>query len=368
ACYSEDTQTLTENGWKYYWEIKDEKVATFNPETGKIEYHNPIKKLVYEHDGKMYHYFTPKGVDLLVTPEHRIWYKKTFEEKWNLEPAKDIKFSRVDFLAVAGWDGEEKEEITINENIKFKMDDWLEFLGYFVSEGYVAIPENTNKGFRIQITQKDKKKVNKIQKCLQNLGLSFKSYFSKNDECTIFLIHNKELWSWLRENIGTHSFNKKMPDFLKMLSYRQLEIFFNAYMLGDGYYGKRETDHNATATTISKELADDLQEIGLKLGYKTKLKSILSDNPKRADKYRLDFVINDQAKKDWATPRIDLKKNLKIEQYKGFVYCFEVPNHLFITRRNGVVAIQGNTPEIQQGIVSKRARTLGELELVSAKV
>src|SRR3972149_10099094 len=57
ACYSEDTQTLTENGWKYYWEYKEgEKIATLNPKTDKIEYHLPKKMFVYEHDGEMYHY------------------------------------------------------------------------------------------------------------------------------------------------------------------------------------------------------------------------------------------------------------------------------------------------------------------------
>jgi len=29
--------------------------------------------------------------------------------------------------------------------------------------------------------------------------------------------------------------------------------------------------------------------------------------------------------------------------YKGKVYCFEVPNHLFVTRRHGKIGIHGNT-------------------------
>ena len=35
----------------------------------------------------------------------------------------------------------------------------------------------------------------------------------------------------------------------------------------------------------------------------------------------------------------------KVKYVGEKVYCFEVPNHLFITRRNGKIAIQGNTAE-----------------------
>src|ERR1035437_1738958 len=31
------------------------------------------------------------------------------------------------------------------------------------------------------------------------------------------------------------------------------------------------------------------------------------------------------------------------EHYEGDIYCYNVPNHLFVTRRNGKVTIQGNT-------------------------
>lgn len=40
ACYSDDTEVLTEDGWKQFTELNGrEKVATLNTETNEIEYH-----------------------------------------------------------------------------------------------------------------------------------------------------------------------------------------------------------------------------------------------------------------------------------------------------------------------------------------
>jgi len=383
ACYSEDTQTLTENGWKYYWEIDKEKIATYNPQTKKIEYHKPLKKLVYKYEGEMYHYYRAKGVDLMVTPEHRIWHRTDSGNgvvgNWSLIPANKIKSQRIEFAVTADWDGVEREYMEIKEipyqnqtqynsgDYKFKLDDWVEFLGYIVSEGYIGALEKNRGGYFIQVTQKRKEKIDKIRQCLVRLDIKFKEYFSKSDCCIKFYIFNKTLWYWLKKNIGDFSYNKRVPSEIKILSTRQLKIFFDAYMCGDGNFGKREGEHNGTATTVSSVLADDLQEISLKLGYKTKLTYRESQDPSHLPTYRLDFVFNDR-KKDWVTPRIDIKDNLKFEKYNGMVYCFQVPNHLFVTRRNGLISIQGNTPEIQQGVMSEEQRTLGELNLVAARV
>ena len=385
ACYSEDTQTLTEDGWKYYWEVEDgKKIATFNPDTENVEYHLPTKKLIYDYKGKMYYYHTSKGVDLMVTPDHKIWHRADSGNgkhgDWKLSPANKIEQKRIEFMITAGWDGEEEEFIEIDEvsykrqtqyngkEYKFKLDDWLEFVGYIVSEGYMGELGNNKGGYRVQLTQKEGEDADKIRSCLKRLGVSFKEYMSKGDGCKVFLVYNKTLWCWLRKHVGDYSYNKRFPVMFRNLSQRQLRIFFDAYMLGDGHFPKREGDeNNATATTTSSDLADDLQEIGLKLGYKTKV-SYKEAKGNNLPKWRLHFVFMENREKDWATPRLDLETALTLEDYDGVVYCFQVPNHLFITRRNGLVSIQGNTPELQQGIISKEARTLGELNLVAQKV
>lgn len=73
ACYSEDTEVLTDTGWKSYWEVDTtERIATLNPDTHEVEYHIPSRLFVYDYEGEMIH-FRSRHVDALVTPDHKMW-------------------------------------------------------------------------------------------------------------------------------------------------------------------------------------------------------------------------------------------------------------------------------------------------------
>jgi len=76
ACYSEDTEILTENGWKLFGKLeKDEKVATYNMDNKNLEYQLPTGYHEYDYDSTMFspmYHFKNKYVDVLVTPNHRM--------------------------------------------------------------------------------------------------------------------------------------------------------------------------------------------------------------------------------------------------------------------------------------------------------
>ena len=89
-CYSEDTQVLTENGWKYFYEVKPgEKVFTLNPETNEIELQEPYRFYEYDFDGELYH-FKGDEVDLLVTPGHRMLVKERGENSFKFVSAQNF--------------------------------------------------------------------------------------------------------------------------------------------------------------------------------------------------------------------------------------------------------------------------------------
>ncbi|MEK6861296.1 MAG: LamG-like jellyroll fold domain-containing protein, partial [Nanoarchaeota archaeon] len=78
-CYDNETEILTENGWKLFRELGDEKVATLNQSTHELEWQNPIDKQVFEHNGEMYRIetidrFNNVG-ELAVSPKHKIYGK-----------------------------------------------------------------------------------------------------------------------------------------------------------------------------------------------------------------------------------------------------------------------------------------------------
>ncbi len=79
-CYDNETEILTENGWKYFNELENEKVATLNNITGNLEWQKPTAKQSYGHNGEMYNIVLEDGGGLLVSPEHKVYSaSKNFE-------------------------------------------------------------------------------------------------------------------------------------------------------------------------------------------------------------------------------------------------------------------------------------------------
>jgi hypothetical protein len=349
ACYSEDTQTLTDSGFKYYWEITSEdKIATFNPETGEIEFHLPDGNiLLYKHEGKMIN-FVNRNVNVLVTPDHDMWVgQPTFSNglKWEKIHAEDIDQFQFKFrTGNLGWTGIDPEDFLLpyvpykcysevpnpGPFSRINIHDWLEFLGYYVSEGCLA----KSKG-RWAVTVSQNERVNpikteRIRQCLNRLPFKYNEYLDPKDQTVRFWINCKSLYLYLQENCGDYSYLKHLPS--EVLEYKQnyLDTLFDALMLGDGTIDKREGRTSRTYYSNSELLLDQVQEIVLKLGYRAHIlpgsrcgRICISEN--EVSNITKDFV-----------SEID---------YSGMVYCFNVPNHLFITRRNGRIGIHGNTAD-----------------------
>ena len=72
-CYDEQTEILTENGWKFFRSLsKNEKVMTLNQETYALEWKLPYRYINEEYNGLMFSLNSGK-LDLLVTPNHRFF-------------------------------------------------------------------------------------------------------------------------------------------------------------------------------------------------------------------------------------------------------------------------------------------------------
>jgi hypothetical protein len=69
-CYSDDTQILTEDGWKLFKDLRKglDRVATRNPKTHAFEWADPtLYNDVEVESGMELIHFSARGVDLLVT-------------------------------------------------------------------------------------------------------------------------------------------------------------------------------------------------------------------------------------------------------------------------------------------------------------
>ena len=345
-CYSPDTEILTENGWILLKDLVEQrikiKVATLNPETNKLEYHYPTdyQKLYFK--GKLFHQ-KGRSVDLLVTPEHRMWIRKEWDRrkkrKFEIVRAKDLP-RHYQLQVSADWDGKEEKKWFILPAVeringwrgkeflpakRILMDDWLKFFGFWLAEGSVF--ENRH-AHTITLIQKDGKYLKEFQELLKKYGL--KADILRNNLRVIDI----QLYSYLSQ-FG-HAENKFIPKDIKNLSNRQLEILFEWIVKGDGHKRGR----NIIYFTISRQLADDVSEIALKLGYGCSFKirkwgTLAFDKYKRKEGYVLSLTkrevikVNSADKREWT-------------DYEGFVYDITVPNHIIYVRRNGKSVWSGN--------------------------
>ena len=273
--------------------------------------------------------------------------RKTLKSQWNynLIPAEDL-FEKTyvlkrDFI----WNGEEQTEFHLpNSDIVFPMDLWLEFLGYYISEGSAFTTCGRN---RVSMPQK-KQGNNFYNVCKKIAEICGNKIQMLEDRC---IIQNKDLMEYLKQ-FG-HSYNKYISSEYKNLSSRQLMILLKALIEGDGRILKNLKSEAYSYYTVSKKLADDIQEIAMKCGF---VANITSREPK-THKYGerdingttelYEVIITSKTKRpEVSSNRNKLRGHTIPEQYElydGVVYCCEVPSHILMVRRNGKTCWCGNS-------------------------
>jgi len=343
-CYDEKTEILTKEGWKLFKYLEgNEEVATLNPKNNELEYQKITKKTEYECKDKMV-YFKNKRIDLMVTTNHKVWAKRIknhsrghhLKQKFRFETAINlIGKENFQIKAIDKWKGKEKKYFILPKIKKSKydnrpqiskitMDLWLEFLGYYLSEGSFTYH---NGHYGIYISQyKKSKSYKRIEKCLNKMGFCKWGYTAKS-----FRTYDKQLYRYL-EQFGKAK-DKFIPRGLLHLSERQLKILFDALMRGDGTYRPKQYKY----TTISKKLADNIQELGIKLGYSVTTSKEKVRDQSRQDKYYV--RLNKGSKISFVR-----KNQSKLVSYKGKVYCVTVPKyHILCVKRGEKIVFSGNS-------------------------
>lgn len=363
-CFSEDTEILTNKGWKF---IKDivvgDTVATMDASTREIQYQDPTDFIVNDYSGKMIELTNPKkSIECLVTPNHLVLRTDRYKKKIFKEKADSL--TDKGFIPRTGiWKGSEEKYFTLpeyhkewtwtktdqkcfNRNTKeiftsdrepydictkvkhekaekIKIGDWAEFLGWYLSEG------STSSKYVTQITQF--KFPEKVKKVLDKLP------FKYNYDGKAFRISSVQLTTYLKD-FGLC--NKKfIPDYIKNSNPKTIRKFLDAFNWGDGSRHKG----NKVYFTTSKTLSDDLQELLFKVGSVANIvfKKTKGTIAKIAGK---DYIRNHNSytlyehtsfKDYWFETKQRKDRYIKEVDYSGKVYCVTVPNGTVYVRRNG---------------------------------
>lgn len=349
-CFDKKTEILTEDGWKYFHELtRKEKVASLD-DNFNIVFLNPTKYQSYHYRGQMISVSQRNGVDFCVTPEHRLLVQKLNSSgkkyKWSdyfVEKAFGLK-GTVRIRRAFGVIDSKIKKITFPEvknghkNIsECDINYFSKFLGWYISEGCLSKSK-----YDIFIDQKTN--FNLLKTDIDNCKFKYSLFLAdKKMGLYRFAIHSKELHSWLMPRCGGTSFYKRIPRECFSWPIKALENLLEGLLAGDGSFDKRNGRRNSCYySTTSKGLADDVQELCLRLN---KRATISVGKPEKrllrgvlySCKKKYTVSIGNRNHSDFRA------KDIKKVYYSGEVFCVTVdPYQKIIVRRNGRAMISMN--------------------------
>lgn len=361
GCHDEDTRILTRSGFKYFRDLtQGEEVAQWDPDTRAMTFTKPKALTVRDWDQPLQHYTTKGGMDLMVTHTHRMRVGNQVGDAWVTETAAQtaLRGGNVRFVGHIDWQGEERATFTLpglpvspgyggSSPVTYRMDDWLELLGYLISEGGLCF--DGDRPSCLKMSQRETvnyAKYQKMQDCLTRMAIPHTPFPNPKTGDVNWTIYGKQFWSWYAENIGTHGDQKRIPREFLELSQRQLRILNQALLDGDGHVDLRENTNSGAYYSTSKLLCEDFQELSIRLGLRCIVSLHKPAEGNRKTRWRA----------LWSTGRDyqfnTVSTHVKSVPYKGKVYCCAVPTGYIVTERNGKISYQGNTGENSYTVIT----------------
>jgi len=289
-----------------------------------------------------------RGINMEFTDDHRLPLYNTNRSSFELREFKDLPGQAVIKRCADGWSGVNDYSFKVpqvetrirklNQPKEVSINDYAEFMGWFLSEGFTLARDKM-----VGISQTKPENRVLIADLLTRMGFNFKSTFQN------FTFYCPDWFAYL-EQFGKCR-DKFIPKRLKQATTETLEILLSSLMKGDG--------SNTTYYSLSKQLSDDVAEIGIKLGYRvytTSRTNGVCGKPGIAKRGLKDevcyevYLSNASALKlktgnsvyDTYINKEDV--NITKSDFKGMVYCLTVPEtETFFIRQKGTVWLSGNS-------------------------
>lgn len=346
ACYDSETEILTEHrGFQYFKDLNEnDKVATL--ESGKLVFVKPNRYYEYEYDGELIGY-KGKSLNLLVTPNHSCFVRK--QKPWfpfEFRTAdkcfgKFIYFNKGDYV----FDGKNKYDWNLAD---------YELFGFWFGDGslcYQTPPGQVR--YKISIVQS--KNVDYIRDVIKRSHFDFKERKRLYNGIE-FGHENKELATWFLDNFYKNG-KKSVPQWIKDSNSEFLKAFVYGMAMADGSIFDKKSNRREGSYNIhfygEKDLAEDFYEVGVRAGFIVTKGTYLNSEEIRFIRGR-SFVshgltcysVTFHKRSNGTTGRQYVQaipKNWYKQNYKGKVYCVEVPSHLLFVRRGSTSYWCGNS-------------------------
>ena len=334
ACFSDDTEVMTLQGWKYIKDVtKNDDIITLNPETSNIEYQKPTNLFEYDFKGELIH-FKGKHIDLLVTDNHKVYIsdgrklknRQYDEREFNLVEASEV-------FDTQHYHTKRSNGVQIRNNIP---NNLCKLIGFFIGDGTYR----GGKTIEFHITKERKITY------LKNLGFIYR--IGANDRHIIEL-HEDDV-HWFRD---IYLNNKGMTDSqISKLNSDNIKNIFDGWVNANGDYNLYKIGSIEIATT-SAQAIDTISRLVVLCGWDFSISHIR--RAKEDTIWRNGKITKKENVKDCYKIRIiryelDVRFNNsqnenkpEYKYYDGKIHCLEVPNHIIMVRRHGKQIWSGNS-------------------------
>lgn len=232
------------------------------------------------------------------------------------------------------------------------------FLGYFIAEGSYENPKPDSQAFGISLHQNEGVIAEKMRAALVAIGVgpvreTRSAPTPKNRRRAVALslrVADPSLRQWLLNEVGHRARNKRIPREAFDWPETAQVALLDAMMEGDGSAPTRRAVSSAKFVdrfygTTSRGLADDVQHLCIQLGLRSAIRRVPQIAP-HADQYIVTISSKQHVYVNTSAREANgLSSPGTVVPYEGVVWCVEVPGGLFFTRRQGKVALHGNTIE-----------------------
>ena len=341
GCYDDSTDVLTNGGWKAWPDVVGDELFATRTVDGRIEYQPALRLVHKEYRGHMIG-FKGMSLDLMVTPDHRVLTSgMTTREgrqrpRYRLSPAHSVLWRSHRHITTAHWSGEGLEWFQFDGQ-RFDPNALLRLVGFFIGNG------NLSKSNHIVFNLRKAREKAFLKKTLAESGLELGDWRNRHLAVPI----GSSLRTLFAECYSNRE--KVIPSRLLGLSGPLLQSLYVGLMQSDGSVLERSgrADKHSYYTT-SKRLADQVQELALKLGRSASVRphSVVPGDGHYGDlpRWRITIYNDRNSQPALCRTRTDADSQMGVEFYDGGVHCVEVPNHTLYVRRNGYPVWSGNTP------------------------
>jgi dTDP-D-glucose 4,6-dehydratase len=322
-CFDMSTKIVTENGFKGYEEVKIGDLVLSLTDKGEIV-KTPIRDIVRMRGPETMIQFQGEKIDQLVTPNHRMMVHDVIGSPRHLGPLTEIWAEKLvgmkgrKMVPLAGsWHGNlmpEKYSVGLASS-----KEMAAIYGWYVSEGFETTGNTVCFGAGTAWQKEE------LMLLLNKIGNPYINGRSVR-------VASRELKEIVPE-FGTNAVNKHLPLWIKDLNKDDLQLFFDAAINGDGsrypmalvYYTK------------SPQLAQDMCEVGMKLGYGVRISKRKTWNPTKTIQGE-SFIVRFRT----SSAYID-SSFIKEIPYEGDVWCIKTDLGRVFVERNGKVSLSGQT-------------------------